>query len=153
MNITEQIQNDIKEAMKAKDRERLSALRDIKSKLLLEMTKDGGDGEVDENAALKILNKLYKQRTDAAAIYKEQNRQDLFDEEMSQAEVIKSYLPEPLSNEEIEAKVQAIISEMGANGMGDMGKVMGQATALLGARADGKTVSAIVRKLLAWIGA
>ncbi|MDG1160106.1 MAG: GatB/YqeY domain-containing protein [Flavobacteriales bacterium] len=149
MNITEQIQNDIKEAMKAKDRERLSALRDIKSKLLLEMTKDGGDGEVDENAALKILNKLYKQRTDAAAIYKEQNRQDLYDEEMSQAKVIKSYLPEPLSNEEIEAKVQAIISEMGANGMGDMGKVMGQATAQLGARADGKTVSAIVRKLLA----
>ena len=153
MNITEQIQNDIKEAMKAKDRERLSALRDIKSKLLLEMTKDGGDGEVDENAALKILNKLYKQRTDAAAIYKEQNRQDLYDEEMSQAKVIKSYLPEPLSNEEIEAKVQAIISEMGANGMGDMGKVMGQATAQLGARADGKTVSAIVWKLLAWIGA
>ena len=149
MNITEQIQNDIKEAMKAKDRERLSALRDIKSKLLLEMTKDGGDGEVDENAALKILNKLYKQRTDAADIYKEQNRQDLYDEEMSQAKVIKSYLPEPLSNEEIEAKVQAIISEMGANGMGDMGKVMGQATAQLGARADGKTVSAIVRKLLA----
>lgn len=149
MNITEQIQNDIKEAMKAKDRERLSALRDIKSKLLLEMTKDGGDGEVDENAALKILNKLYKQRTDAAAIYKEQNREDLFDEEMSQAEVIKSYLPEPLSNEEIEAKVQAIIGELGANGMGDMGKVMGQATAQLGARADGKTVSAIVRKLLA----
>lgn len=149
MNITEQIQNDIKEAMKAKDRERLSALRDIKSKLLLEMTKDGGDGEVDENAALKILNKLYKQRTDAAAIYKEQNREDLFDEEMSQAEVIKSYLPEPLSHEEIEAKVQAIIGELGANGMGDMGKVMGQATAQLGARADGKTVSAIVRKLLA----
>lgn len=149
MNITEQIQNDIKEAMKAKDRERLSALRDIKSKLLLEMTKDGGDGEVDENAALKILNKLYKQRTDAAAIYKEQNREDLCEEEMSQAEVIKSYLPEPLSNEEIEAKVQAIISDMGASGMGDMGKVMGQATAQLGARADGKTVSAIVRKLLA----
>ncbi|MDP4588448.1 MAG: GatB/YqeY domain-containing protein [Flavobacteriales bacterium] len=149
MNITEQIQNDIKEAMKAKDRERLSALRDIKSKLLLEMTKDGGDGEVDENAALKILNKLYKQRTDAAAIYKEQNREDLYEEEMSQAEVIKSYLPEPLSNEEIEAKVQAIISDLGASGMGDMGKVMGQATAQLGARADGKTVSAIVRKLLA----
>ena len=149
MNITEQIQNDIKEAMKAKDRERLSALRDIKSKLLLEMTKDGGDGEVDENAALKILNKLFKQRTDAAAIYKEQNREDLYEEEMSQAEVIKSYLPEPLSNEEIEAKVQAIISDMGASGMGDMGKVMGQATAQLGARADGKTVSAIVRKLLA----
>jgi len=148
MNITEQIQNDIKEAMKAKDRERLSALRDIKSKLLLEMTKDGGDGEVDENAALKILNKLYKQRTDAAAIYKEQNREDLYQEEMSQAEVIKSYLPEPLSIEEIEAKVQAIISNMGASGMGDMGKVMGQATAQLGARADGKTVSAIVRKLL-----
>ncbi|MDA0883055.1 MAG: GatB/YqeY domain-containing protein, partial [Bacteroidetes bacterium] len=148
MNITEQIQNDIKEAMKAKDRERLSALRDIKSKLLLEMTKDGGDGEVDENAALKILNKLYKQRTDAAAIYKEQNREDLYEEEMSQAEVIKSYLPEPLSNEEIEAKVQAIISDLGASGMGDMGKVMGQATAQLGARADGKTVSAIVRKLL-----
>ncbi len=149
MNITEQIQNDIKEAMKAKDRERLSALRDIKSKLLLEMTKDGGDGDVDENAALKILNKLYKQRTDAAAIYKEQNREDLYDEEMSQANVIKSYLPEPMSAEEIESKVKGIIESMGASGMGDMGKVMGAASAQLGARADGKTVSTIVRKLLA----
>lgn len=147
MNIQEQIQNDIKEAMKAKDREKLSALRDIKSKLLLEMTKDGSDS-VDEGAAMKILNKLAKQRDDAAAIYKEQGREDLAAEELAQAEVIKAYLPEQLSEGEIEEKVKAIIAETGASSMADMGKVMGKASAAMAGVADGKVISGIVRRLL-----
>lgn len=148
MNITEQIQNDIKEAMKAKDREKLTALRDIKSKLLLEMTKDGS-GEVDESAAMKILNKLYKQRTEAAAIYKEQGREDLAASELSEAEVIKVYLPEQLSEAEIESKVAAIIADTGASSMADMGAVMGAASQSMAGVADGKVISGIVRKLLA----
>ena len=147
MNIQEQIQNDIKEAMKAKDREKLSALRDIKSKLLLEMTKDGSDS-VDEGVAMKILNKLAKQRSEAATIYTEQGRKDLAAEELSQAEVIKAYLPEQLSEGEIEEKVKAIIAETGASSMADMGKVMGRASASMAGVADGKVISGIVRKLL-----
>ncbi|MGB1032079.1 MAG: GatB/YqeY domain-containing protein [Flavobacteriales bacterium] len=148
MNITEQIQNDIKEAMKAKDREKLTALRDIKSKLLLEMTKDGS-GDVDESAGMKILNKLYKQRTEAAAIYQEQGREDLAANELSEAEVIKAYLPEQLSEAEIESKVAAIIADTGASSMADMGKVMGAASQAMAGVADGKIISGIVRKLLA----
>jgi len=148
MNITEQIQNDIKEAMKAKDREKLAALRDIKSKLLLEMTKDGS-GDVDESAGMKILNKLYKQRTEAASIYKEQGREDLAASELSEAEVIKAYLPEQLSEAEIESKVAAIITDIGASSMSDMGKVMGAASQAMAGVADGKVISGIVRKLLA----
>lgn len=148
MNITEQIQNDIKEAMKAKDREKLTALRDIKSKLLLEMTKDGS-GDVDESAGMKILNKLYKQRTEAAAIYQEQGREDLAASELSEAEVIKAYLPEQLSEAEIESKVAAIIADTGASSMADMGKVMGAASQAMAGVADGKIISGIVRKLLA----
>lgn len=147
MNIQEQIQNDIKEAMKAKDREKLAALRDIKSKLLLEMTKDGSDS-VDEGAAMKILNKLAKQRDEAAAIYKEQGREDLAAEELAQAKVIKAYLPEQLSEGEIEKNVKAIIAETGASSMADMGKVMGKASAAMAGVADGKVISGIVRKLL-----
>ena len=148
MNITEQIQNDIKEAMKAKDREKLAALRDIKSKLLLEMTKDGS-GDVDESAGMKILNKLYKQRTEAASIYKEQGREDLAASELSEAEVIKAYLPEQLSEAEIESKVAAIITDIGASSMSDMGKVMGAASQAMAGVAYGKVISGIVRKLLA----
>ena len=148
MNITEQIQNDIKEAMKAKDREKLAALRDIKSKLLLEMTKDGS-GDVDESAGMKILNKLYKQRTEAASIYKEQGREDLAASELSEAEVIKAYLPEQLSEAEIESKVAAIITDIGASSMSDMGKVMGAASQAMAGVADGKVISGIVSKLLA----
>ncbi|MEO0404004.1 MAG: GatB/YqeY domain-containing protein [Bacteroidota bacterium] len=147
MGITEQIQTDIKEAMKAKDRDKLAALRDIKSKLLLEMTKDGSS-EVDEAAGMKILNKLFKQRAEAAAIYTEQGREDLAAEELSQAEVIKAYLPEQLSEAEIEAKVKEIIASTGASSMADMGKVMGQASKAMAGVADGKVISGFVRKLL-----
>ena len=148
MNITDQINNDIKAAMKAKDMATLSALRDIKSKLLLEMTKEGGDDEVDEATGMKILNKLYKQRTDAAAIYKEQNREDLYSEEMQQAEVIKKYLPEPMSEEELKSTIEEIVARVGASSMADMGKVMGIASGELAGKADGKAISNIVRSML-----
>lgn len=148
MNITDQINNDIKSAMKAKDMATLSALRDIKSKLLLEMTKEGGGDGVDEATGMKILNKLYKQRTDAAAIYKDQNREDLYNEEMQQAEVIKKYLPEPMSEEELKSTIEEIIARVGASSMADMGKVMGIASGELAGKADGKAISNIVRSML-----
>ena len=149
MNITDKINDDIKAAMKARESAKLTALRDIKSKLLLEMTKDGADGAVDESAGMKVLNKLYKQRTEAAKIYKEQGREDLFEEEMEQAEVIKAYLPAQLTPEEIEVEVKAIIDATGASSMANMGKVMGAASGKMAGKADGKVISQIVRKLLA----
>lgn len=148
MNITDRINEDIKAAMKARETAKLSALRDIKSKLLLEMTKDGG-GDVDEKAGIQVLNKLYKQRAEAAKIYKEQGREDLYAEEMEQAEVIMAYLPKQLSAEELEAAVKDIIANTGASSMADMGKVMGVASAQLAGKADGKAISELVRKLLA----
>lgn len=148
MSLTDQINDDIKTAMKAREQERLSALRDIKSKLLLEMTKDGS-GSVDEQAELRVINKLYKQRIETAELYDGQGRADLAAEERSQAEVIKAYLPEPLSEDEIRSTVKSIIDEMGASSMADMGKVMGKATQTFAGKADGKIVSGIVRELLA----
>ncbi|WP_306640359.1 GatB/YqeY domain-containing protein [Sanyastnella coralliicola] len=147
MNITEQITADIKTAMKAKDMATLQALRDIKSKLMLEMTKDGSDG-IDEGVGIQILNKLYKQRVDAAAIYKEQGRADLHDEEMQQAEVIKQYLPEQLSPEKLQSTVEEIVARVGASSMADMGKVMGIASKELAGKADGKDIANVVRALL-----
>jgi uncharacterized protein YqeY len=148
MSLTDQINNDIKEAMKAGEKDRLMALRDIKSKLLLEMTKEGSAGEVDESKGMAILNKLYKQRMESIAIYKEQGRQDLIDEEMKQAEVIAKYLPEQLSGEKLEAEVKAIIASVGASSMADLGKVMGTASKALAGRADGKAISEMVKNLL-----
>jgi uncharacterized protein YqeY len=148
MSLTDQINNDIKEAMKAGEKDRLMALRDIKSKLLLEMTKEGSSGEVDESKGMAILNKLYKQRMESIEIYKEQGRQDLIDEEMKQAEVIAKYLPEQLSGEKLEAEVKAIIASVGASSLADLGKVMGNASKALAGRADGKAISEMVKKLL-----
>ena len=149
MNLSDQINEDIKTAMKSKDRDRLTALRDIKSKLLLEATKDGGSGEIDDATGAQILNKLYKQRMESAAIYQEQGRDELYQEEMAQAEVIKAYLPEQLSEEKIREIVKAIIDQSGASSMADMGKVMGMATKEMAGKADGKVISAVVRELLA----
>ncbi|NNE54498.1 MAG: GatB/YqeY domain-containing protein [Flavobacteriales bacterium] len=148
MNLTDQINQDIKEAMKAREAEKLAALRDVKSKLLLEMTKDGSN-EVDEGVAMKILNKLYKQRMETAQLYKDQGREDLAEEEIAQAQVIKHYLPEQLDETKIREIVSEIVSQTGASGMGDMGKVMGMATQKMAGRADGKVISGIVRELLA----
>ena len=147
MNLTEQINNDIKTAMKAREADKLSALRDVKSKLLLEATKDGSK-ELDETTGLKILNKLYKQRVEAAEIYKEQGREDLAEDELAQAEVINAYLPEKMSADKLKEAIQAIVTQTGAKSMGDMGKIMGIASKDLAGKADGKDISNIVKQLL-----
>lgn len=148
MSLTDQINNDIKEAMKAGEKDKLMALRDIKSKLLLEMTKEGNDGTVDESKGMAILNKLYKQRMESIDIYKTQNRPDLIEEEMKQAEVIAKYLPEQLTGEKLEAEVKIIIASVGASSLADLGKVMGAASKSLAGKADGKLISEMVKKLL-----
>ncbi len=148
MSLTDRINNDIKEAMKAGEKDRLMALRDIKSKLLLEMTKEGNDGSVDENKAIAILNKLYKQRMESIDIYKTQNRPDLIEEEMKQAAVIQAYLPEQMSAEKLAEEVAAIIAQVGASSPADMGKVMGVASKTLAGKADGKAISEMVKQLL-----
>ncbi len=148
MTISEQINEDIKTAMKAREASKLSALRDVKAKLMLEMTKEGADGSVDDAGAMKVLNKLYKQRIEAATIYKEQGRPDLFDEEMSQAEFIKAYLPEQMSTEDLRTHMEEIIARVGAVSMADMGKVMGVASKELSGKADGKAINEMVRAIL-----
>lgn len=148
MSLTDQINNDIKEAMKSGQKDRLMALRDIKSKLLLEMTKDGGDGNVDDTRGIAILNKLYKQRMESIDIYKAQGREDLVEEELKQAQVIAAYLPEQLSGEKLAEEVKAIIAQVGATSMADLGKVMGVASKALAGKADGKAISEMVKQLL-----
>ncbi|WP_343748399.1 GatB/YqeY domain-containing protein [Fluviicola sp.] len=148
MNFTERINQDIKNAMLAKEKERLAALRDIKSKLLLEAT-SGGSGEVSEEAANKIVLKLHKQRMDTYHLYVEQNRSDLADEELFQAKVIEEYLPKMMSDDEIRQVIAAKIAEIGASGPQDMGKVMGPVNGQLAGKADGKRVSELVKEALA----
>ena len=147
MSLTEKINQDIKSAMLAKEKERLAALRDIKSKLLLEAT--SGSGEVSEDAANKIVLKLHKQRMDTYKLYVEQGRQDLAEEEMFQAKVIEEYLPKMLSEDEIKAVISSKIQEIGATGPGDMGKVMGPVNAQLAGQADGKRVAELLKEALA----
>lgn len=147
MSLTEKINQDIKTAMLAKEKERLAVLRDIKSKLLLEAT--SGAGEVTEEAANKILVKLHKQRMETYAIYTEQGRQDLADEELFQAKVLEDYLPKMLSDDEVRAIIAAKIQEVGAAGPADMGKVMGPVSGQLSGRADGKRVAELVKEALA----
>lgn len=144
MTFTERINNDIKSAMLAKEKEKLAALRDIKSKLLLEATA-GPDSQVSEEAAMKICLKLHKQRMETHALYVAQNREDLAAEELFQAKVIEAYLPKMLSEEEIRHEVRKIIEELGANGPQDMGKVMGALTSKLAGKADGKVISSLVK--------
>lgn len=148
MNLTDRINNDIKDAMKSGDKERLMALRDIKSKLLLEMTKGGSDGQVEDTAAMAILNKLFKQRQESIEIFKSQGRQDLVDEEQKQAAVIASYLPAQFTAEELESELQKIIQSVGASSPADLGKVMGVASKALAGKADGRAISETVKRLL-----
>jgi uncharacterized protein YqeY len=147
MNLTDQINNDLKTAMKARDKEKLEALRAIKSALLLEATK-GGDAEISDDTGLKILQKLHKQRMDAYQIYVEQNREDLAEDEKKQAEVIAAYLPKQLTREEIEPEIEALIADMGASGMKDMGKVMGAASKKFAGKAPGKFIADSVKSIL-----
>jgi uncharacterized protein YqeY len=147
-NLADSISNGIKDAMRAKDRDRLAALRDIKSKILLEATKDGAGEEVDDATVLAILSKLVKQRNETAALYRQQGRADLAEEEETQAKVIQEFLPAALTEAQIETKVIEIIRSMGASSMADMGKVMGLASAAMAGQADGKVISGFVRKAL-----
>lgn len=146
MSFTDKINADIKAAMLAKEKEKLAALRDIKSKLMLEAT--SGAGEVTEEAAMKIVMKLYKQRMDTYAIYVEQNRPDLAQDELFQAQIIEAYMPKQLSEDEIRAEVKAAIAQTGASGPQEMGKVMGILTGKLAGKADGKVISSIVKEEL-----
>jgi uncharacterized protein len=147
MELQQRIDADIKTAMLARDKDRLNALRAIKSAILLELTKDGQHG-LDEAAGLKILQKLYKQRRESAAIYREQQRDELASEEEVQAQVIEAYLPARLSEAEVENAVRNIITELGATDMKAMGRVMGEANKRMAGKAEGSLVAALVKKLL-----
>lgn len=143
------VSKDIVAAMKAKDKVRLEALRNIKKVFIEAKTAPGANDTLEDAAAMKILQKLAKQGNDSAALYRNQNREDLAEAEMAQVAVIESYLPKPLSVEEIEEAVKGIIAETGATSIKEMGKVMGAANKLLAGKADGKTISDVVKKLLA----
>lgn len=148
MSLEKEVMTQMKVAMKAKDAAALEALRAVKSAILMAKTESNA-GELSEDQEMKLVQKLVKQRKDSASIYREQNRPDLAEPEEKQAEVIAAFLPEQLSEAEIKAKVEEIISKTGAESMKDMGKVMGMASEELAGKADGKTISAIVRKKLA----
>ena len=147
MSMEQQIQQDIKAAMLAKEKTRLESLRAIKAAILLAKTADGSESIADE-AVVKIIQKLVKQRKETAEIYKQQNREELAAQELAEAAAMEVYLPKQLSEEELEAELKKIIAQVGATGPGDMGKVMGTATKALAGKAEGKAISALVKKLL-----
>ncbi len=149
MALFEQISKDIVAAMKAKDKVSLEALRNIKKVFIEAKTAPGASDELDDAVAMKLLQKLAKQGHDAADLYVSQNRQDLADAELAQVKVIESYLPQPMSTEEIEAVVKEIIAQTGASSIKEMGKVMGVASKQLAGKADGKAISEAVKRLLA----
>ena len=148
MTLFEQVSKDIVAAMKAKDKVRLEALRNIKKYFIQAKTAPGANDTLSDDAALKILAKLAKQGRDTAALYREQNRPDLAEEEEGQAAVIEGYLPRALTADELEAEVRAIIAETGAASPKDMGKVMGVASKRLAGKADGKAIADLVKRLL-----
>ena len=148
MQMFDRISNDIKEAMKAKDKVRLETLRNIKKVFLEAKTAPGANDTLTDDAAMKIMQKLVKQGKDSATLYNEQGRADLAEAELAQVAVIETYLPKQMSAEELEAALKAIIAEVGAEGPKDMGKVMGTATKKLAGLAEGRAISAKVKELL-----
>jgi uncharacterized protein YqeY len=148
MSLKQNIETEIKKAMLAKDKDRLRALRGIKSLIMLEETKGGSTGVLSGEEEMKILTKAAKQRRDSADIYLQQNREDLSSVELAELDIINEFLPKQLSEEEIEAELTRIIAETGAEGPKDMGKVMGIATKSLAGKADGKVISQKVKALL-----
>ena len=148
MSLSERIMDEIKTAMRAKDTVALESLRAVKPAILLAQTETGSKEAISEEDEIKILQRLVKQRRDSAAIYIEQQRPDLAEPELAQAAVIEKFLPEQLNEMEIEEVISRIIEEESASGMGSMGKIMGLASAELAGKADGKTISTIVKKLL-----
>jgi uncharacterized protein YqeY len=148
MSLLNSLTDELKSAMRAKDTLKLEALRAIKSAVLLAKTASGADADLSEEEEINLLQKLVKQRKDSAAIFKEQNRDDLVAPEVAQAEIIAQFLPEQLSSEVIEKIIDAIITKTSAEGMKDMGKVMGMASKEMSGKADGKTISTIVKQKL-----
>ena len=148
MSLIDKISESIKIAMREKDSIKLESLRAIKSSLLLSQTEKGKKGEISESEEIQILQKLVKQRKDSAQIYKTQNRNELAELEISQSKYIEEFLPDQISEDELIKIIQSIINKSGASGMKDMGKVMGIASKELLVKADGKTISSLVRTLL-----
>lgn len=148
MSLKQKVDSEIKSAMIAKDKDRLRALRAVKSLILLEETKGGAAGELSEDEEMKILTKAAKQRKDSADIYQQQNREDLYAVEMAELEIIQEFLPKALSQEELTQAIQDIIAQTGASGPKDMGKVMGVASKQLAGKADGKAIADKVKSLL-----
>lgn len=149
MSLQQDVMTAMKTAMKAKDSVALESLRAIKSVLLMAQTESGAKTELSEEEEIKIIQKLVKQRKDSAAIYKEQGREDLAAPELAQAKVIAQFLPEQMSEDDISKVVEEVIVKTGAEGMKDMGKVMGMVSSELAGKADGKTISTIVKSKLA----
>ncbi len=148
MSMFDQISEDIKNAMLAKDKIRLEALRGVKKEFLEAKTAKGGDGELTDEAAVKIIQKMVKQRRESAAIFTEQNRPELAEKELAEISVLEIYLPKQMSSEELEAEIRLIIAETGATSAKDMGKVMGVASKKLAGKAEGRLISETVKKLL-----
>jgi len=149
MNLFDTVSAHIKQAMLARDKVRLETLRGIKKEFLEAKTAKGADGELTDDHAIKILTKMAKQRRETAQIYDSQNRPELRDNELAEADIIEEYLPKPLTDAELDAAVREIIAETGASSIKEMGKVMGVASKKLAGKADGGRISAIVKQLLA----
>lgn len=148
MNLEQKIMAEMKEAMKSKDEALLRALRAIKAEIIKARTEPGAGGEITAEKEISLLQKMMKQRKDSLEIYQQQNRQDLAKKEQEEITVIEKFLPKQLSSDELKAELQQVILETGASSPADMGKVMGTATKKLAGRADGKTISAMVKELL-----
>lgn len=148
MNLEQKIMAELKTAMLAKDEKTVRSLRAIKAAIILAKTSEGAGGEIKEEEEIKLLQKLVKQRKDSLEIFQQQNRTDLAQKEKEEIDVIEKFLPKQLSGEELKAIISTIIAETGASSPADMGKVMGIATKQLAGKADGKTISALVKELL-----
>ena len=148
MSLENKISDDIKVAMLSREKEKLEALRAVKNALLVAKTEKGAQTEITEDAEIKILQRLVKQRKESAAIFEEQNRKELADKELFESGVIEKYLPEQMSDEELTATIQSIIDQVGAQSMADMGKVMGIASKQLAGKAEGKAIADKVKSLL-----
>ncbi|TNF41143.1 MAG: GatB/YqeY domain-containing protein, partial [Bacteroidetes bacterium] len=147
MTLSDKINDDLKEAMKSREKEKLEALRNIKKVIIEAKSVKGAGSELDDDEVLKIISKLAKQGSESAEIYQKQGRSDLYEQEMFQVGVFQKYLPAKLSDEELSGNIKAIIAELGAASMKDMGKVMGVASKKLAGLADGKDISAKVKEL------
>ncbi len=148
MSLKSTIEAEIKQSMLNKDKDRLRALRAIKSQILLAETEKGGSGDLSEEIEMKLLTKAAKQRKDSIEVFEQQGRSDLAATEKSELEVIEDFLPKQLSEEEVESEVKSVIEEIGATGPQDMGKVMGVASKKLAGKADGKLISTLAKKIL-----